>query len=181
METVVCRDQTYVLLPKEYWHLVHPTKGDMFHNAYLQEGLLRSASAISRIDGLELVVSPYSLTAMTDDKEQVWERVRASSFGSLPSRVRALFLLDSKDIVTRVLREWFGNEGRHVVKSRIVAMSAFHRADAKWLDCLENDWEDHARRYWSGEMSDDPIPEVLVDGAVYFPDWREPPFGMLQG
>jgi hypothetical protein len=32
--------------------------------------------------------------------------------------------------------------------------------------------------YWAGEMSADPIPEIIVHGTIFFPDWQRPPFGL---
>ena len=40
------------------------------------------------------------------------------------------------------------------------------KADAKWLNCYPQDYIINARRYWSGEMSTDPTPEVLLDGKI---------------
>jgi hypothetical protein len=50
-----------------------------------------------------------------------------------------------------------------VVESRELAETA-----AQWFG-----------RYWRGEMTDNPMPEIFVDGGLYFPGWKSPPFGLF--
>jgi len=49
--------------------------------------------------------------------------------------------------------------------------------DANLLSAIENEWETSARRYWSGEISKEPLPETLVDGMIYLPGWEAFPLG----
>ena len=37
------------------------------------------------------------------------------------------------------------------------------------------------RKYWAGELTDDPMPEAILHGVAYFPDWENPPFGSFAG
>ena len=53
-------------------------------------------------------------------------------------------------------------------------------ADARWLNCQQQDWEKNAREYWAGNETSDPQREILVDGGVYFPDRRAEPFGFFR-
>jgi len=178
-ETVICRGQPVRLLPQQFWHLVHPTAGLVLNNAFLGEGFCSSMSVICRMPGLEKVGSPYGFKAKVDDKEQTWERVRTSEYPNLPSRCGAFFLFDDRQFAEQLRDRWFPGEDRIIVSVQIVEGSRVHRADAKWLDATPDRWEENARRYWSSEVTTDQRPEVLVDGAVYFPGWRDRPFGLL--
>jgi hypothetical protein len=63
--------------------------------------------------------------------------------------------------------------------TRVIDGSTIFEADACWLDSAETHWEKSARNYWSGKMSASPIREQLIHGAVYFPEWKKPPFGFF--
>ena len=179
-ERVTCRGQQYSLLPEGYWHLADPS-GLVLNNAFVSEGICRSVFAVNRMPGLAKAVSPYGLRSMQDKKEQCWETARQSENDNLPSRIGAVFLLESEELAKKLSALWFGAEQRIQLRARVIAGSRLHTADARWLDCTEESWNEHATRYWRGDMSDDPLPEVLVDGIVYFPDWRESPFGVGAG
>ncbi|MCH8203133.1 MAG: hypothetical protein IH996_08510 [Proteobacteria bacterium] len=176
LNAVVCRGQTYNLLLDRYWHLSHPEAGFLLHNTVLSEGLCMSISAITRMPNMEFAVSLYAMKTMTDEKEKVWEEVQLENDEKLPSRCGAVFLFDDRGIATQMLGTWFRNEPRHLLEVRVVQGSKMHRADTKWLDCTNDRWRRNAQRYWAGEMTANPVPEVLVDGKVYFPGWREAPF-----
>ena len=68
-----------------------------------------------------------------------------------------------------------------LLKVRVDRNAKILRADAGWLDAQESQWTSNATRYWKGEMTADPHPEIIVEGAVYFPDWQDPPFGKFVG
>jgi hypothetical protein len=179
--TVTCLGQAYNVLPKKYWHLAHPTAGALLHNVPLHEGLCFSISTVNRMPNLENAVSEYAIKVMTDEKEGVWERVRTDEFPDLPSRKGAVFLLDDIELAKQVRGTWFEGQERHLLEAHIIYGSRLHRADSGWLDCIPENWEEYARRYWHGDMNENAIPEVLVDGAVYFPAWDKPPFGLFAG
>jgi hypothetical protein len=107
--------------------------------------------------------------------------VRVAEYPHVPSRRGTIFLFDDLQFAERARDTWFPGEQRHLLEARIIKGSRVHRADAKWLDSTREHWEENARWYWSGDMTADPRPEVLIDGAVYFPGWRDPPFGRLAG
>lgn len=178
-ESVWCRENRYELLPGTYYHL--PTAdlwGEiLLWNAWIGEGLLASASAIA-IDG---VVTRYFIHNCNDPKERLWERIRKREFPTLPSRMKAFFLFDDRDTVRRAHQLWFPNESRLVLEARVVRSTILHKADARWLDARENEWERSARYYWSSTLTDDPMVECIAHGQVYFPRWKEAPFGKAPG
>lgn len=51
--------------------------------------------------------------------------------------------------------------------------------DAKLLDAKPDAWEAAAHQYWSGVMTDDASPEVLLDGVAQLQGWE--PYGRLFG
>lgn len=179
--TVTCRGQTYHLMPEPFWHLSHPTAGFLLHNVPLAEGLCVTISEVNRLPDLESAISLYGLRAKSDEKEIVWEAVRSTLNPNLPGRRGAMFLFDNLKVARSAMLLWFPREQRDLLEARVVQGSRLHKADAKWLDCDRDRWKECARNYWSGAMTDDPVPEVLVDGAVYFPGWRSPPFGRRPG
>ena len=96
-ERVTCRGQQYALLPEGYWHLTDPS-GLVLNNAFVSEGICRSVFAVNRMPGLAKAVSPYGLRSMQDKKEQCWETARQSENDNLPSRIGAVFLLESEEL-----------------------------------------------------------------------------------
>lgn len=171
IETVTCRGRIHALLEGTYWHLTKA--GDfLLHNAVLHEGLSLSVSAIAEEPGLQNAVTPYALKVMNDPKEQAWENVRRAINPNLPSRSKSLYVFDREDLAQAAMAQWFPRERRSLIRTRVVAGSAMHRADARWLDCVDAGmWEGHASCYWRGIMTEQPFPEVLVHGAVFFPEW----------
>jgi hypothetical protein len=171
MSTVRARDGRYEVADTSYWHL-NDRNGSLLHNARLGEGITATISALAASPGMEGVVTPYSLLRKDAEKEQVFEAIRQQHFPSHPSRNKALFAFESKAAAERGLREWFPGESRRIVEVRLVAgLSRSHRADARWLDRGPADWDESARRYWAGALTPDPRLEVVIDGAVYLPEW----------
>lgn len=183
LESVRCHGNRYDLLPGIYYHLPTPdTFGQIFlWNVWIGEGLCASVSAIAALPGLEHTVTGYFLHNMHNQKERLWETIREFEYPILPSRMKAFFLFDDPDAVSKAQQLWFPNESRIVLEARVVTTAMLHRADARWLDSHESEWETSARNYWSARMTDDPIVECIAYGQVYFPRWREPPFGRPVG
>ena len=180
LESVICRDVTHYLMPGTFYHL---TSLDDFllWNVKLAEGLCPSASLQALAEGMQGIVTPYFIANSQPQKEDFWESIRVSDFPHLPSRHKALFLFESIETATAVQQSWFLNENRILLEARIVYPSQIHLADTKWLDSPESEWESAARNYWSEIMAKEPIPEIIVHGCVYFPGWKEPPFGTPPG
>jgi len=161
------------IINRDYWHLTHDS-GMLPHNVFLSKGFSFSISAVNLMDNLQGAVTPYGSGALFADKEQAWEAIRKAEFPDLPTRINALFLFESREVAQRATAEWFDKENRVLVRAQLANGSRTFRADARWLDGATTDNAEHrARRYWSGEMTPDPVPEIIVCGLVYFPDWEE--------
>jgi len=162
---------------KEYWHLVSSSgvNADMFkNNVRCGKGCVPSVSAIiTNEPHLENAQTPYSLSRREDLKEQLFEEVRQKYFIHLPSRIKTLYVFDEYSLAEKAQAEWFKNEPKEIHECRIINGSKYFRADTTWLNCSQDQWQEFASRYWNGEMSGNPFPEVLVDGVLYFPNWLE--------
>ena len=158
---------------KQYWHLV-PNNGVnammFYNNVRVGKGALLSVSAgIKAEPHIENAQTPYSFSKLGDGKETVFESVRKDTFPTHPSRLKSIYLFDDYSLVERALAEWFSNESKIAYECRVLTGSVIHKADTTWLNCNSINWEEYANKYWAGTMSDDPFPETIVDGAIYFP------------
>jgi hypothetical protein len=169
---------TYQLRPEKYWHGVR-SDSHLLHNVHLGEGVTHSIS-FHRKNG-EHAVSPYGFVRGPSPKETSWDETRKAIAPDAPTRVHALFLFDEERIARDIVATWFVGEDRTLLKARVDLKAKILRVDARWLDAHEPQWTANASRYWRGEMTADPRPEIIVEGAVYFPDWRDPPFGKFAG
>ncbi len=163
-----------------FWLVSTPTAGFLFHNAALGEGLVASASRFNYVRGIGRAASP-ALRPGSNAQEEAWETVRRARNRILPSRANSLFLYDDLRVVRYMLDQWCRGQMRHIIEVRVVKGARLHKADTRWLDSVADEWPALAARYWSGEMTSDPLAEVLVDGAIYIPRWREAPFGIGAG
>jgi hypothetical protein len=162
---------------RPYWHLAS-FKSVFYHNVRCGRGELASIScAIAANPGLENAQTPYSMSRLSDVKEAVFENVRRAKFPDRPQRLKALFVFDDRALAERALKEWFTNEQRPFHECRIVIESNIHKADSLWLNASAEQFEENAAKYWQGEMTARPFPEVIVNGALYFPDWESFPAG----
>jgi hypothetical protein len=64
------------------------------------------------------------------------------------------------------------NGARIILEAQIVSGANVGTFDARQLDASPDQWEAAARRYWAGEMTTDPRPEVLVDGQAQLVGWE---------
>ena len=164
---------------KPYWHIV-PVSGTnamlFYNNVKVAKGALLSVSrGIEAEPHLENAHTPYSLSRMNDEKENLFENIRSEKYPMCPPRLKTIYLFDDYSLVERALHEWFGNQPGNVHECRILSNSITHKADTIWLNCYKENWEECANNYWNGVMSNNPFPEVRVHGAVYFPDFNNFP------
>jgi hypothetical protein len=164
------------LRPGTFWHLM-PAGGVIRNNARIGKGVVYSINAIARETGLSGFTTERSHGKANDPKEVLWEVVRERSYGQLPSRFKSLYCFESNELASRAALEWFPEQHRLLLEMRIAETAAFHRCDAQLLETPQSEWEDSAERYWRGEMSDKPFPEIIVDGPVYFTNWAQFPLG----
>lgn len=174
------QESTHKLLLGTYYHLAHPSS-HLLWNATLSKGFVYSASVQADVEGLEGITTDYHSANAHQSKEALWERVRESAYRHRPTRMKAFFLLDDLATARKMSEVWFPGQKRHILSVRITTVAAVHRADAKWLDTEESEWQFAAQQYWGGSMTAEPIPEIIVYGVVYFPGWAEKPFGIPEG
>jgi hypothetical protein len=180
MTTITARGQVYELHDEHFWHLTPARGSNLLNNAFVGGGICCSISAVRRMPGLGNAMTIYGAFGNVE-KENAWERVRVIVDEGLPTRQHALFLFDDKNMADRARQTWFPNEDRLLVEARLVRGAITHRADSRWLNCQPPQWAENAEHYWHGDMTPDPLPEIVVCGAVYFPGWKNPPFGLLAG
>jgi len=158
-----------------YWHLVGASY-IFYHNVRVGKGALPSVSAgIEAEPHLQNAHTPYSLNNINNGKENLFEKIRQTSYPHLPSRLKTLYVFDDYSFAVRAQSEWFPNEKKTILECRIFTCSVTHKVDSTWLITPSNQWPDAAQKYWKGEMSDTPFPEILVHGVLYFPNWEEFP------
>jgi hypothetical protein len=180
MTTITAHGRIYELRPERYWHLTPPYGSYLLNNAYVGQGICWSTSAVRREPGLGQAITKYGAFGNVE-KENAWERARQIVDRDLPPRQHALFLFDDEAMADRARQTWFPDQDRLLLDARIATGARVHRAESRWLDCDQPRWDENAGRYWRGEMTADPLPEIVVDGAVYFPRWKQPPFGVGAG
>ncbi|TPK64736.1 MULTISPECIES: hypothetical protein [unclassified Mesorhizobium] len=162
---------------ESYWH-VTDRGGILLHNVRIGKGWCASISYFAKGE-LADAFTPYSQLAGGSDKERVWESVRATHFPDLPSRQKALFVFPSKENAERAIQEWYTGQDKVIVEVRLSMDVKLHIADARHLDHLPSLWPDATMRYWQGAITDNPRPEALVEGVVYFPGWEHEPFELM--
>ena len=157
---------------RPYWHLV-AQGGFFFNNVRVGKGTLLSVSAgIEAEPAIENAHTPYSLSRMQDEKERVFEEIRRTKFPTCPPRLKSLYVFDDYGLVERALKEWFPNEQKIPHECRLLLGAVIHKADTTWLNANAEQWRESAEKYWQGLRTQNPFPEVLVHGALYFPSWQ---------
>ncbi|MDQ1353748.1 MAG: hypothetical protein QG657_4055 [Acidobacteriota bacterium] len=159
-----------------YWHLVsteYLCLTIFYNNVRVGKGELPSVSAeIEAEPHTHNMQTPYSITHDDDEKEKFFEDIRSKRFQHCPSRLKALYVFDDYSLAQRALVEWYPNEKKIVYECRILPGSLTHKADTVWLNASRDQWVVNAMRYWEGAMTEMPFPEVIVHGAIYFPEWE---------
>lgn len=181
-------EEQYDIYPHEFWYVVpartHYSPHDgkkvrplefafVLHNAALGKGLLPSPTVMN--DG----ITPKTLKGgAAKDAETLLEAVRIEHHQTLPSRLRCYFLNQNEHVAThRMADSLRGN--KTIVRCLLVLNGAkVHFADSRIYERLEGRPDDKslAMQYWQSfdpkTDEDRRCLEVLVDGALYFPDWR---------
>lgn len=153
----------------EFWHA--DPLGIIIHNAKLRGGWTASVSySIENTPDLSDAATPYAVFHQDKEKEEVWERIRRDEFPARPSRLNALYLFMSKADVDLAMASWWRGEQRIICSLRVPKVSILHVADTRLLDARAEDWEENARKYWDGIMSDNPFPEAILHGLAFIPN-----------
>ena len=160
-----------------YWHLIPVWIAPMFRwNTHLYQGFIQCA-ALDKERYPEGVVIDHSMLQASmsiagwADRENLWEDIRKNEFPDRPSRIGAWYLFDDQKYIeqARTKYGWFND--REIFEFRVVPGSNVFRADMNLVGGNEQEWAERGRRYWSGELADDALVEVIVSGAIYVPDW----------
>ncbi len=165
-----------VVRNRPYWHVVSP-HGFFHRNVRCGRGELASVSFMAADPNLQNAQTPYSMARLSDFKEAVFENVRDAQFPNRPPRLKALFVFEEVALAEHALQEWFSKEQKLVHECRVLCGSNIHKADSRWLDAPVEQFEGNVARYWEGEMTESPFPEIIVNGALYFPGWERFPAG----
>ena len=105
-------------------------------------------------------------------RELLWETIRLNEFPEAPSRQRCIWLTRTLDQA----REWVKILRFQSSTYSIVYLRAQGRAldtDGRLLAGESEPlpiWYDKARKYWRGELTEEPWPEVIFDGSVVVED-----------
>lgn len=119
-------------------------------------------------DNLPAISYDISKHFMMLARELVWESIRIKYFPECPSRQKCLWLIKDEETV----RKWlpvlgFCNGTYSIVRVRATGIIA--EVDSQLLvngsEPL-SDWYENARKYWSGEMTNNPLSEILFNGAL---------------
>ena len=100
-------------------------------------------------------------------RELMLEKVRCEKFPTAPSRQNCVFLFDPKD-----LQEWKKTLGlieNQYQILQVIAKGNAIRVDSNYLpQGIEaiSEWESKAFKYWNGELSQNPLTEVLLEGEI---------------
>jgi hypothetical protein len=99
-------------------------------------------------------------------RELIMEDVRTREFSEAPSRQRCLYLCDTPEDAAVWRKDHLGASGTIV---RLACTGAIHRGDASiLLRDGEALWSviANAKRYWRGEMTEQPQREIVFEGTL---------------
>ena len=105
-------------------------------------------------------------------RELVWENVRLAEFSEAPSRQRCIWLIESMDdVINWVNRLGFKPNIYSIVRVRATGHAL--KVDSNYLvgdsEPLST-WFEKAHSYWSGKLTQTPLPEVLFEGRIEVDD-----------
>jgi hypothetical protein len=160
------------MIGQTFFHAFNPTDPMFRHNLYVGRGRLSSASAVRDADpALAGIMSPYQALTQHREKEECFEQVRLREFPELPTRLGCIFLFLTREGADRGNAEWW-NGVNVILEARIVSAVSVGTFDARQLEALSDQWEAAARRYWAGEFTADPRPEVVLCGTIQLAGWE---------
>lgn len=106
------------------------------------------------------IANHYNILA----RELIMEDARKQFAPSAPSRKNCLWVVDDLGLA----EHWRTKLGKKSYIVRLHLEGNFHRGDAKHLmnesEPISQTYQ-NAERYWKGEMSKDPLPEILFTGV----------------
>ena len=126
------------------WHLTDPNSW-LLHNVFRGRGWTRTVTSLTQEFGPGFITE-YQVSNGQPDKEALWERVRLEDAPDAPSRMGSFYLFESEAEADAAKLIWF--PGCPKVKLQALTfpppVTTLHRADSKWLDRPQAEWEDAA-------------------------------------
>jgi len=101
-------------------------------------------------------------------RELLWENVRLAEFPDAPSRQNCIWLIESMADVTNWISQ-LGFEQSHYSVVRVRATGKSLKVDSNFLAGDSEPlpvWLEKAHEYWSGMVTQTPLPEVLFVGHI---------------
>ncbi|MCD9480253.1 DUF2441 domain-containing protein [Photobacterium phosphoreum] len=146
----------------------------VLHNASLGQGI-----HLAMEDWLEDINIQVLKQGGAGEAENLLEQARLRVNPKLPSRLRCFYLNHDKEVALGRIKKW-GFTDRELVRCYSIRSSVFyHHADVRLFEQLATDpTQTHlAEKYWETfepkDANERQYLEVLVNGALYFPDWHE--------
>jgi len=99
--------------------------------------------------------------------ELLFEQVRKEEYPECPSRQKCLWLVETIEETKRWEKE-FAPYG-FFQTLEVEATGVVHYCDEIWLQIDADPYSEirgKANRYWKGEMSDDPVTEIIFEGII---------------
>lgn len=161
------------------YHAIDPNDGLFCHNIAINSGRIVAVS-LARLAHPEWngILSPYEAFTREREKEDAFEKIRASEFDTCPPRLGSIYLFPSNETAARANELWWGGR-RVILEATVVQTNRIGTFDARYLDSSRDNWEISARSYWSAKLSESPSPEVLIEGVIQLSGWE--PYGQLFG
>ncbi len=159
-------------LNQTFYHALDPADELFCHNVKIANGRIIAVSFLKAGDpNLVGALSPYQAFTRERPKEEVFEHIRAKEFPNCPSRLGAIFLFDDLDLANKANATWWHGK-RVILPANVIEARFIGRYDSKHLDTSAHECKDAARKYWSGILTVNPTPEVLVSGIVQLYGWE---------
>lgn len=159
-------------LNQTFYHAIDPADELFCHNVKIANGRIIAVSFLKAGDpNLVGALSPYQAFTRERPKEKVFESIRLEEFQNCPSRLGSIFVFDDLDLANKANATWWHGK-RIILPTNVIEARSISRYDSKHLDTSAHEWEDAARKYWSGILTAAPTPEILVDGIVQLYGWE---------
>ena len=105
--------------------------------------------------------------------EAGWDTLRLTHFWVVTTCIIALATLIGTicGLLIMLSKTWWDGK-RVILSANVIEARSIGRYDSKHLDTSAHEWENTARKYWSGILTVNPTPEVLVNGIVQLYGWE---------
>jgi len=159
-------------LNQAFYHAIDPADELFSHNVKISNGRIMAVSFLKAENPtLSGALSPYHAFTRERPKEKVFEHIRLEEFQNCPSRLGAIFLFDDLHLANKANATWWHRK-RVILPANVIEARSIGCYDSKHLNACAHEWDDAARKYWSGVLTENPAPEVLLNGIVQLYGWE---------